>query len=85
MPITVELPTSIEQTLARKWPDLPRQALEAIALEGYRQSALSAGQVGEMLGFNFWETETFLKERQAYLRYEEQDLQSDIRALRELE
>jgi hypothetical protein len=52
--VTVELPASIERSLAGEWPDLSRKIMEAIALEGYRQAALSQGQVGEMLGLNFW-------------------------------
>jgi len=29
------------------------------------------------LGLNFWETEAFLKEKQAYLPYDESDLDRD--------
>jgi predicted HTH domain antitoxin len=52
-----------------------------LALEGYRDGALTRGQVGELLGLALWETEAFLKERQAYLQYAEEDLERDRRDL----
>jgi predicted HTH domain antitoxin len=82
--VTLEIPRDIEQQLVSAPQQLPRWILEAVALEGYRQERLSQGQVGKLLGLNFWETETFLKERRAYLHYDVDDLESDIRVLREL-
>lgn len=38
-----------------------RRALETLALDSYRAGELSQGQVGELLGMNFHETEEFLK------------------------
>ncbi len=58
--------------------DLPRRALEALAVEGYRSGDLSAGQMAEMLGLSVWETEKFLKERDAYLHYSPEDLRRDM-------
>lgn len=56
-------------------------ALEAVAWEAYRDGTLGREQVGRVLGLSFWDTEAFLKERQAYLAYDEQDLQDDLRDL----
>jgi predicted HTH domain antitoxin len=85
MAITINLPPEIEQQLEAEWNgDLPRKVLEAIAVEGYRQGALSRGQVGELLGMNFWETEAFLKERNAYLHYSMEDLEKDRATLERL-
>jgi hypothetical protein len=36
MQITIELPEDIAVGLASKWKDLPRAALESLALEAYR-------------------------------------------------
>jgi predicted HTH domain antitoxin len=49
-------------------------------VEGYRAEQLSRGQVSELLGLNFWETEAFLKKRGAYLHYSKEDLEQDARA-----
>jgi len=81
MRIAVELPEDIAKRLESAWHDLSRGALEAVAVEGYRDGTLSREQVGRLLGLSFWETEAFLKERQAYLAYAEQDLEDDLRDL----
>jgi hypothetical protein len=49
MPVTIELPEEIERQLETVRGDLARRALEALAVEGYRSEALSAGQVAELL------------------------------------
>lgn len=81
MHIAVELPNDIAQQLETVWPDVPRRILEAVALEGYRSGALTHGQVQQLLRLSWWETEAFLKERHAYLRYDEADLNQDRDAL----
>ncbi|MEW6129463.1 MAG: UPF0175 family protein [Acidobacteriota bacterium] len=77
MNIAVELPDDVARQLETEWRDLPRRVLEAIAVEGYRSGALSRGQVQQILHLSWWETESFLKERQAYLPYSESDLDQD--------
>jgi predicted HTH domain antitoxin len=79
--IAVDLPEDIAKRLEAAWRDLSRGALEAVAVEGYRDGTLSREQVGRVLGLSFWETEAFLKERQACLAYDEQDLEQDRRDL----
>jgi predicted HTH domain antitoxin len=79
--IAVDLPEDIAKRLESAWRDVSRGTLEAIALEGYRDGTLSREQVGRVLGLSFWETEAFLKERQAYLAYDEEDLEQDRRDL----
>jgi predicted HTH domain antitoxin len=79
--IAIELPDVIAKRLESAWRDVPRGTLEAVALEGYRDGTLSREQVGRVLGLSFWETEAFLKQRQAHLAYDEQDLDQDRRDL----
>ena len=79
--IAVDLPDDIAKRLESAWHDVSRGTLEAVALEGYRDGTLSREQVGRVLGLSFWETEAFLKERRAYLAYDEQDLEQDRRDL----
>src|SRR6266576_2426140 len=45
MQITIELPEDIAQGLESRWKDLPRAALESLALEAYRSGALTAAQL----------------------------------------
>ena len=79
--IAVELPEEIAKRLEGAWRDVSRGALEAVALEGYRDGALTRDQVGQLLNLSSWETEAFLKQRQAYLQYTEEDLDQDRRDL----
>ena len=81
MNVAIELPEDIARQLKAAWQDMPRRALEAVAVEAYRSGALTRGQVGRLLGLSLWETEAFLKERQAYLPYDESDLEQDRGAL----
>jgi predicted HTH domain antitoxin len=82
--LTIELPEEIERQLEAAWENLPRRALEALAVEGYRSGVLTRGQVGRLLDLNFWETESFLKERAAFLQYTLDDLEEDRRTQKRL-
>lgn len=84
MKVDVHLPEDIARQLEREWRDVPRRVLEAIAVEGYRSGALSRAQVGDLLGLSFWETEAFLKERQAYLAYRTEDFEEDRATLKRI-
>jgi hypothetical protein len=82
--VTIEIPTDIEKSLESHWPELSRKALEATALEGYRQGILSQGQVGRMLSLSFAETEAFLKTNAAPLLYDEDELRRDQETFEQL-
>lgn len=83
MNVAIEIPEKISVPLRSRWKDVPRRALEAVAAEAYRSGALTAHQVGELLGHGSrWETEAFLKRVQAYLHYTEDDLEHDLAVLR---
>jgi predicted HTH domain antitoxin len=77
MTVPIELPEDIARQLEAAWPNVPRRALEALALEGYRSGALTRGQAGRLLGLDFWQVEGFLKERHALLPYDQTDLETD--------
>jgi hypothetical protein len=78
MEITLNLPEDVAQGLTAKWGDLPRAALESLALEGYRAGALTQGQVRRLLGFGSRaEVDRFLKQHGVYLDYTVADLERD--------
>jgi predicted HTH domain antitoxin len=58
--ITLHIPDEIAKRLSAAGGDVSRRAIEAIALEGYRDQTLTLYQVSEMLGFSRVETEDFL-------------------------
>jgi predicted HTH domain antitoxin len=84
--ITIEIPEQIGRELENVWGEvnLSRGALEALACEAYRQDILTRDQVGELLGFDTWQTEEFLKARKVYLHYAMEDLCKDIETSRRL-
>jgi predicted HTH domain antitoxin len=81
MKITVELPDDLAQH-----PDPGRDALEALAVAGYRSGDLSHYQARQLLGLSRFEFDGFLKERDIYDHaYGIEDLERDIETMRQLE
>ena len=84
MTVQLDLPERIVQELEERGVDAARTALEGFAAEAYRSGAITAYEVQTLLGLaSRWETDAFLKERQAYLHYSLEDLESDIESLRQ--
>ena len=84
MQITIELPDDIAVGRESRWKDLPRAALESLALEAYRSRALTAAQLGRLLGFQArMEVDDFLKEHETF-DSSAADFEQDRETLREL-
>lgn len=80
MQITVHLPDDLVQH-----SDPGREALEALAIEGYRSGALSHFEAGQLLGLSRFEFDGFLKERNIYDHaYDVEDFAQDMESLRQL-
>jgi Uncharacterised protein family (UPF0175) len=60
MDVVLRIPDNVARLLAAAGGDVSRRALEALALEGYRDQTLTLYQVSEMLGLSRIETEDFL-------------------------
>ena len=85
MRIQIELPEEIAARLRQTWGDVSRRTLEAVAAKGYRDGALSAGQVRRLLGLESrLDVEALLKREGASLDYSGEDLEADLAALRAL-
>jgi predicted HTH domain antitoxin len=85
MVVQLNVPDDIAAKLAARWVDLPKQALEALAAEAYREGILTAFEVQRTLGLSSrWDTDEVLKRAGAFLDYTEDDLQQDIAAYRRL-
>jgi hypothetical protein len=84
MQIILELPEDIVQELRSKWKDLPRLALESLALEAYRSHALTAAQLPRLLGFETrMQVDAFLKEHEVY-DFTAADFEQDRETLRQI-
>jgi predicted HTH domain antitoxin len=63
-------------------PNPGREALEALVIEGYRAGTLSHYQASQILSFDRFEFDGFLKERQIYDHaYDVEDLERDRETL----
>jgi hypothetical protein len=83
MQITVELPEDIAVGLESRWKNLPRAALESLALEAYRSRAITAAELRRLLGFQTrMEVDAFLKEHEIF-DYSTADFEQDRETLRE--
>jgi len=75
---------SMPDPVARQWEDDPkaiaRHVVEDAVIERYRSGKLSQRQVGEALGLDYWQTETFLQGRAVPLNYSVSDLEADAAA-----
>ena len=84
MQITLELPEDIAQGLGSRWKDLPRAALESLALEAYRTQALTMAQLRRLLGFETrMQVDAFLKAHEVY-DFTAADFEQDRETLRQL-
>jgi len=84
MQIKFELPEELAQGLKTKWADLPRAALECLALKAYRSNALSAAQLRRLLGFaTRMQVDGFLKEHDVY-DFTVVDFEQDCETLRQV-
>jgi hypothetical protein len=78
--ITLLIPDDIAVHLA-PYGDLSRTALEALALEAYREHKLSASQLRRLLGYRTrLAAHAFLKDHGVLLHYGPADLDHDRRA-----
>lgn len=83
MVVQLQVPDDIARKLTEKWSDLPRCALEALAVDAYKEGVLTAYEVQRLLGLSSrWKTEEFLKRSGADLGYTEEDLRKDAETLR---
>ncbi len=82
MQITLTIPDELAAGLTGASGDLSRAALEALAVEAYRQRRLSAFEVRRLLGHESrWETEDFLAAHGAWPGLTEEDFAEELKAI----
>lgn len=83
--LSLDLPEELSAALGFPGRDLSRAALEAIALEAYRERKLSTTQLRRLLGFETrLEVDGFLKQHGVELEYTTEDLERDREVHRRL-
>lgn len=79
--ITIELPDDVAQR-----PNPGREALEALAIEGYRSGALTHHEASQLLQLSRFEFDAFLKGRDIYDHvFDVDDFEQDLETLAQLE
>lgn len=79
--VILDLPDELSSFLAASGQNFSRAAIEAIALEAYRQDKLSTAQLRRLLGYRATiQVHAFLKEHGVYLNYTLADLEHDRQA-----
>lgn len=82
MEITLTIPDELAADAFGASGDPSRIALEALAVEGYRQGRLSAFEVRRLLGHESrWETEDFLAAHDAWPGLTKEDLAEELKAI----
>lgn len=78
MEITISLPDKIAHSLESKWGNIERRLLETVVVQAYREGAISAGKVRELLGMTTrLEADAFLKDKGIHLAYDEAEFEAD--------
>lgn len=82
MQITIEIPDElVSSVLAAAQDDRARAALEAVAIEAYREHRLSGYQLRELLGIRSrHEMDGLLKRHQVWLEYSMEDFEREREA-----
>ncbi len=84
MEITVQLPDDVVKQLG-DIDTMPRQLLEAFAIESYRSGSITRHQVSQLLGLDYWATDAFLDRHKAKQPYTLADLDVDRASLSKLD
>jgi hypothetical protein len=83
--LELQIPDDVAQILQSEYSDLPRAAVEALALEGYRSKQFSEGLVRHARLLLALQVHAFLKEHGVHLNYSLADLEQDRDTSREIE
>ena len=80
MPLTVEIPVPevLLRSLGGNEGDLSRRAFEAVIADQYRNGKLSHLEVSQLLGFDRFQTDGFLKRHAAFRPEELADYAEDF-------
>ncbi|HEV7404846.1 MAG TPA: UPF0175 family protein [Chthoniobacteraceae bacterium] len=84
MPVVIEFPKDIEESLRQANPNLEHEATEAYAAELFRKGTLSHYELSRVLGLDRFEADELLVRHQCFehsLTHE--DVEQDVKTLRE--
>jgi hypothetical protein len=85
MELTVQIPDDLARRMGASGGDLSRRALEALALEEFKDGHITRPELRRLLGFaSRYGLDEFLKAHDVYEDYTLQDLEQELEGLRRL-
>jgi hypothetical protein len=85
MEFTVQVPDDLAGRMGASGGDLPRRALEALALEEFKSGHITKPELRRLLGFaTRYQLDGFLKAHEVYEEYTMQDLEQELEGLKRL-
>ncbi len=85
MDLTVHIPDDIATRLNQAGNDLPRRALEALALEEYKNGRISKPELRRMLGFETrYQLDGFLKQHSIDENFTVEEIEQQVEGLKQL-
>ncbi|MBV9305514.1 MAG: UPF0175 family protein [Acidobacteriaceae bacterium] len=82
MHLTIEIPDDLIDPLSVSGNDLARRALEALALEEYRNGRLTEDELRRLLGFGTrYQLDGFLKAHDIWIEYTLEDFRREVESL----
>ncbi len=85
MELTVQIPDDLAIRMSASGSDLSRRALEALALEEFKDGHITKPELRRLLGFGSrYQLDGFLKAHEVYEDYTMQDLEQELEGLRRL-
>jgi hypothetical protein len=85
MDVIVRIPDDLAGPLNAAGGDLPRRALEGLAIEEYRSKRISKAQLRHLLGFETrYELDGFLKAHEVFPETTADDVRRQVAALEQL-
>lgn len=85
MNLTVEIPDDLAGRLSAQGGDLSREALEAFALEEYKNGCLTEDELRRFLGFGTrYQLDGFLKAHDVWIDYTLEDFRREVDSLERL-
>jgi predicted HTH domain antitoxin len=82
MPVVIEFPKDIEESLRRENPNVEHDAAEAYAVELFRKGTLSHFELSRALGIDRFETDAVLQRHKVVEHsYGMEDLEQDMATL----
>ena len=83
MNLTVEIPDDLANLLSANGGDVARRALEALALDEYKQGHLTEDALRRMLGFSTrYQLDGFLKDHEVWIDYTIEDFRREVDSLK---